>query len=49
MTVYYGRPYGEAAWYPGRRNAMKLRGGFGAQVAPLATVVFPGMRYLGTQ
>jgi len=49
MTVYYGRPYGEATSYAGRRSGMKLRGGFGAQVAPLATAVFPGMRYLGTQ
>jgi len=49
MTVYYGRPYGEATSFAGRRSGMKLRGGFGAQVAPLATAVFPGMRYLGTQ
>jgi Transglycosylase SLT domain len=49
MTVYYGRPYGEATWYAGRPGVMKLRGGFGSQVAPLATVVLPGMRYLGTQ
>jgi len=49
MTVYYGRPYGEATSFAGRRGGMKLRGGFGAGVAPLATAVFPGMRYLGTQ
>jgi soluble lytic murein transglycosylase-like protein len=49
MTVYYGRPYGEATSFAGRSGAMKLRGGFSTQVAPLATAVFPGMRYLGTQ
>lgn len=49
MTVYYGRPYGEATWFAGRKGGMKLQGGFSAQVAPLASVVFPGMRYLGTQ
>ena len=37
MTVYYGRPYGEATWFAGHRDGMKLRGGFTSQVAPLAT------------
>jgi soluble lytic murein transglycosylase-like protein len=49
MTVYSGRPYGEATSFAPRPGGMKLRGGFGAQVAPLATAVIPGMRYLGTQ
>ena len=49
MTVYYGRPYGEATWFAGRKGGMKLKGGFSAEVAPLASVVIPGMRYLGTQ
>jgi len=49
MTVYYGRPYGEATWFPGRKGGMKLRGGFSTEVAPLASAVLPGMRYLGTQ
>jgi len=49
MTVYYGRPYGEATWFAGRKGGMKLKGGFAAEVAPLASVVLPGMRYLGTQ
>lgn len=49
MTVYYGRPYGEATWFAGRATSMKLRGGFTAQVAPLASVILPGMRVLGTQ
>ena len=49
MTVYYGRPYGQATWYPGRSGGMKLRGGFTAQVTPLANLVIPGMRVLGTQ
>lgn len=49
MTVYYGRPYGEATWFSGRSGGMKLRGGFSAEVAPLASVILPGMRVLGTQ
>jgi soluble lytic murein transglycosylase-like protein len=49
MTVYYGRPYGAATSFAGRRGGSKLRGGFTAQVAPLASAVIPGMRYLGTQ
>jgi soluble lytic murein transglycosylase-like protein len=51
LTVYYGRPYGQATSYSGRRGGPKLRGGFGRQVmAPLAaTAMLPGMRYLGSQ
>jgi len=49
MTVYYGRPYGDAVSFAGNSRGMKLRGGFTAQVAPLASVVFPNMRVLGTQ
>lgn len=49
LTVYYGRPYGQATSFAGRRDGPKLRGGFGRQVmAPLATLL-PGMKYLGSQ
>jgi transglycosylase-like protein with SLT domain len=47
LTVYYGRPYGDAESYAPRANGPRLRGGFTAAVVqPLA--VLPGMRYLGT-
>jgi soluble lytic murein transglycosylase-like protein len=49
LTVYYGRPYGQAMSFAGSRGGSKLRGGFTQVVEPLATAVFPGMRYLGTQ
>lgn len=49
LTVYYGRPYGQATSFAARRGSKRLRGGFGAQVIePLASAVLPGMRYLGT-
>ncbi|MGZ8867687.1 MAG: lytic transglycosylase domain-containing protein [Thermoanaerobaculia bacterium] len=49
MTVYYGRPYGQAVSFAGRRDKATLRGGFSSRMTqPLAAVV-PGMRYLGTQ
>jgi soluble lytic murein transglycosylase-like protein len=49
LTVYYGRPYGQAMSFAGSRGGSKLRGGFTQVAEPLATAVFPGMRYLGTQ
>lgn len=49
LTVYYGRPYGQAMSFAGSRGGVKLRGGFTQVVEPLATAVIPGMRYLGTQ
>jgi len=49
MTVYSGHPYGGAISFAGRRTGMKLRGGFMAQVAPLASAFVPNMRVLGTQ
>ena len=49
LSVYYGRPYGEATSFAGRRGGMKLRGGFTARVAPLAGLVTANMRVLGTQ
>lgn len=48
MTVYYGRPYGQAVSFPGRRDKATLRGGFQHLTEPVAAVV-PGIRYLGTQ
>lgn len=47
LTVYYGRPYGAAVSFAGRRGGPKLRGGFGSVVEPLA-VLIPGARYLGS-
>lgn len=49
LTVYYGRPYGQAVSFAGRRDAASLRGGFSSRTAPaLAASMLPGMRYLGT-
>jgi len=50
MTVYTGRPYGDAATsFAGGKGAHKLAGGFkGNVIAPLAAVL-PGMRYLGSR
>lgn len=49
LTVYYGRPYGSAISFAGRRGGKKLRGGFGAGVVePLAAALIPGAKYLGT-
>jgi soluble lytic murein transglycosylase-like protein len=48
LTVYYGRPWGQATSFAGGRGTKTLRGGFGARLMqPLA--VLPGMRYLGSQ
>ena len=49
LTVYYGRPYGAAVSYAGKRApGKKLRGGL-PTVPPVAAVLIPGMRYLGSQ
>jgi soluble lytic murein transglycosylase-like protein len=49
LTVYYGRPYGSAVSFAGRRGGRKLKGGFGAgAVEPLAAALIPGAKYLGT-
>ncbi len=48
LTVYYGRPYGQAVSLAGSRGGTRLRGGFTSQVVePLATAIVP-MRVLGT-
>lgn len=47
LTVYYGREYGEAQWFPAGKTA-KLKGGFGKGVVTAAAVtLLPNMRYLG--
>src|SRR5687767_8000344 len=46
MTVYYGRPYGSATTFAGRRGGPKLKGGFGG--APVAAAVLPGVKILGS-
>jgi hypothetical protein len=50
LTVYYGRPYGSAYSFVGRRGGSKLKGGFGAGVIPPVTaMILPGAKYLGTR
>ena len=49
MTVYYGRPYGQAVSFAGNRETATLRGGFTSQVAPPIVAAVPGIRYLGTR
>ncbi|HET7712613.1 MAG TPA: lytic transglycosylase domain-containing protein [Thermoanaerobaculia bacterium] len=47
LTVYYGRPYGQAVSYAGGRGRGTLRGGLQKAVQPIAAM--QGMRYLGSQ
>lgn len=49
MTVFYGRPYGQAVSFAGRRDKATLRGGFAARVVEPIAAAMPGIRYLGTQ
>lgn len=50
LTVYYGRPYGQAIGFAGRSSGKPLRGGFAESVTPpVAAAVLPGIRYLGSQ
>lgn len=50
LTVYYGRPYGQATAFAGRRGGARLHGGFSSEIVqPLASAMIPGMRYLGSQ
>src|SRR5688572_10513513 len=46
LTVYYGRPYGQAVMFAGDPKKATLRGGFATD--PLAVAVLPGMRVLGS-
>ena len=48
LTVYYGRPWGEAVWFRGSQGGRKLVGGSSPSIfTPIA--VLPGMRYLGSR
>lgn len=49
MTVYYGKPYGQAEGYAGKRGKPALKGGFAPGTEGLAVAVMPGMKYLGSQ
>lgn len=44
LTVYYGRPYGQAVMYPGKRGKPSLRGGFARGTGELAATVMPSMK-----
>ena len=44
LTVYYGRPWGDAVWFRGSQGGPKLAGGV-SMLEPLVTL--PGMRILG--
>lgn len=46
LTVYYGRPWGAAVSFAGRRGTTTLGGGVGQPI--IAAAVAPGVRYLGT-
>ena len=46
LTVYYGRPWGDAVWFRGSQGGPKLAGGV-SLLEPLATL--PGMRILGNR
>jgi hypothetical protein len=48
LTVYYGRPYGQAVSFAGNAKKATLRGGFTSTVTEPIAAVMPGMRYLGT-
>lgn len=49
MTVYYGKPYGQAVSFAGHRDKATLRGGFSRTVTEPLAAVLPRMRYLGSQ
>jgi soluble lytic murein transglycosylase-like protein len=50
LTVYHGRPYGQAVTFAGGRGKPALRGGFGRGVTPpVAAALIPGGRILGTR
>ena len=48
LTVYYGRPYGQATAFAGNPSRRRLAGGFGSQMLQPLLAALPGMRYLGT-
>jgi len=47
LTVYYGRPYGQAEAFAGNARRRKLAGGCGSVLQPVIAAL-PGMRYLGS-
>jgi len=48
LTVYNGRPYGEATSFAAKRGGTKLKGGFGAGlVSPVAVILLPGVKFIG--
>ena len=49
MTVYYGRPYGQAVSFAGNKEKATLRGGFASNVAQPVIAAVPGIRYLGSR
>src|SRR5688500_8608166 len=49
MTVYYGKPYGQAVSFAGNREKATLRGGFTSTMTEPLAAMMPGMRYLGSQ
>jgi soluble lytic murein transglycosylase-like protein len=48
LTVYHGRPYGQAIMFAGRRDKATLHGGFAAPTTPALAAILPGVRYLGS-
>jgi soluble lytic murein transglycosylase-like protein len=48
LTVYYGRPFGQAESFAGDPNRRKLAGGFGTQMLQPVIAALPGMKYLGS-
>ena len=49
LTVYYGRPYGQAVSFAGRRDKASLRGGFTRTMTQPIAAVLPRTKYLGSQ
>lgn len=48
LTVYYGRPYGQAVIFAGDPKKASLRGGFTSRLTEPLAAMMPGMRVLGT-
>jgi soluble lytic murein transglycosylase-like protein len=49
MTVYYGRPYGQAVSFAGNREKATLHNGFAAHLIEPIAAAMPGIRYLGSR
>jgi soluble lytic murein transglycosylase-like protein len=48
LTVYYGKPYGQAVIFAGDPKKATLHGGFSSTMTEPLAAMLPGMRYLGT-